>query len=222
MVRSLPHPSSVPPLARLDAKRVAGNTLAIAVHLVVLGLLMLPSSWSPPAGKPKSDPTIVLFEPAPRPEIPATVPPPLPVQQVQPQPQSPPVRLTPTVPAASDAPVFENGEIFSPPDTDTGAAQTSFDPGPPSLMTLAYDVAPAPRYPREALRAGHEGTVMLRVLVDEAGRPVEVSIEASSGHRELDRVARLQVLERWRFHPAQRGGRAVAAYALVPVVFRLP
>ena len=72
------------------------------------------------------------------------------------------------------------------------------------------------------LRAGDEGTVLLRVLVDETGRPREVSIETSSGHRLLDQAAREQVLAKWRFHPATRQGRAVAAYALVPIDFKLP
>lgn len=94
--------------------------------------------------------------------------------------------------------------------------------GPPTLAILAYDVHPAPRYPRQSLRDGHAGTVTLRVRVDEYGQPQEVVIERSSGHRELDRAAREQVLARWRFHPAQHQGRAVAAYALVPIVFSLP
>jgi protein TonB len=70
--------------------------------------------------------------------------------------------------------------------------------------------------------AGIEGTVLLKVLVDETGQPVDVAIERSSGDRRLDKAAREQVLQRWRFHPAQRGGRAIAAYALVPVEFSLP
>jgi hypothetical protein len=30
------------------------------------------------------------------------------------------------------------------------------------------------------------------------------------------------VLAKWRFHPAQAQGRAVRAYALVPIAFSLP
>lgn len=222
MVRTLPHPSSPSAFARIDAKRVAGNTLTVAVHAVVFGLLLLPSSWSPPDAVRRSEPTIVLYEPVETRPIPPTQPPPL-QPRPEPRPSTTPVRITPTTqPAVADAPVFEQGEIFSPPASDTGPEETTFEPGPPALATLAYDVAPAPRYPRNALRAGHEGTVLLRVLVDETGRPREVSVEDSSGHRELDRAALQQVLERWRFHPAQRDGRAVPAYALVPVEFRLP
>mgnify|MGYP005751597023 CR=1 FL=1 len=223
MVRTLPHPSFPQKLTSIDGKRVAANSLAVAVHLVVFGLLMMPSSWSPAARPKPAPPEVVIYERVPDREIPETLPPPQPLQPVQQQPQVQPVVITQTTqPVASEAPVFEQGEIFSPPTNDSGPAVDSFDPGPPSLATLAYDFAPAPRYPRQSLVAGHEGTVTLRVLVDERGAPVTVEIETSSGHRLLDRAAREQVLERWRFHPAQRDGRAVSAYALVPVVFKLP
>lgn len=223
MVRTLPHPSSPPVFTRIDGKRVAANTLAVAVHLVVFGLLMMPSSWSPELRSKPDRTEVVIYEALRERPIPDTVPPPERLPQVQPQPQTPPVRITQTTtPAASDVPVFETGEIFSPPADDSGPAVDTFDPGPPALATLAYDVAPAPRYPRPALLARHEGTVTLRVLVDETGRPLEVLIETSSGHRTLDRAAREQVLERWRFHPAQRNGRAVSAWALVPIEFTLP
>ena len=47
-------------------------------------------------------------------------------------------------------------------------------------------------------------------------------VDGRSGHRELDRSAREHVLAKWRFHPAQRQARAISAYALVPIDFRLP
>ncbi|WP_374601366.1 energy transducer TonB [Arenimonas sp.] len=223
MVHSLPSSRPTPPGFRLDGKRIAGNTLAISVHVVALGVLMFPSSWQPPAEAPRTQSVPVLFERLPEREIPATVPPPRQLPRPVEQPSRPQPRLETTpLPMTDSTRVFEQGEIEAPPVTDTGAETTSFDPGPPALATLAYDLAPAPRYPRASLIAGHEGTVTLRVLVDETGRPLEVSVESGSGHRELDRAARLQVLEHWRFHPAQRGGRAVAAYALVPIVFSLP
>jgi protein TonB len=116
---------------------------------------------------------------------------------------------------------MEQGTEFAEP-VDSGPPVDSFDPGPPGVETLAYDVHPAPRYPRQAARAGLEGTVTLRILVDEQGWPRSIEVERSSGHRELDRAAREHVLATWRFHPAQREGRAISAYALVPINFRLP
>jgi protein TonB len=86
---------------------------------------------------------------------------------------------------------------------------------------LRYAVAPPPAYPRDALRTGAEGTVLLRVLVDVDGRPLEVIVDRSSGHRSLDREAVRQVQQRWRFEPAMRDGRAVQAWGLVPIGFSL-
>ncbi len=88
-------------------------------------------------------------------------------------------------------------------------------------VQLRYLSAPAPSYPREALLAGAQGTVTLRVLVDVDGSPLEVSVEHSSGNRSLDTAARNQVLRRWKFQPATDGGRPVQAYGLIPVDFKL-
>lgn len=103
----------------------------------------------------------------------------------------------------------------APPVQDTAAGRTA------PVGALATLVAPAPHYPARARRAGMQGTVVLRVLVDAQGRPEQVQIRDSSGHRLLDDAARRQVLEHWRFRPAEMGGHPVAAWALVPVVFTL-
>ena len=65
------------------------------------------------------------------------------------------------------------------------------------------------------------GTVLLQVLVDVDGRPLDVTIARSSGHRELDEAARLQVLKRWSFQPATRDDTPIQAVGLVPVEFNL-
>ena len=66
-----------------------------------------------------------------------------------------------------------------------------------------------------------EGTVVLKVLVDEQGVPQEVTVEKSSGYALLDRSARDQVLHGWRFQPATVSGMAVRAWARVPVSFNV-
>jgi protein TonB len=71
------------------------------------------------------------------------------------------------------------------------------------------------------MRAGVQGTVLLKVLVDANGKPVQVAIERSSGSRTLDDAAREHILAAWRFHPAMRDGHAIEAWALVPVQFNL-
>src|SRR3546814_11824612 len=88
-------------------------------------------------------------------------------------------------------------------------------------MRLQYADAPSPPYPRAALRAGLQGPVMLLVLVDVDGRPLQVDVEHSSGHRVLDIAARRYVLQNLTFRAAQRGGRPVQAVRRVPIAYRL-
>jgi len=88
-------------------------------------------------------------------------------------------------------------------------------------MQLQYRSAPAPAYPRRAQQQRLTGTVLLQVLVGIDGRPVEVKVAQSSGHRELDEAARAQVLKRWSFQPATKDGLAVQAIGMVPIEFAL-
>ena len=78
---------------------------------------------------------------------------------------------------------------------------------------------PAPDYPPAALRRGESGTVMVRVEVDAAGMPVNVSLDKRSGSRDLDRAA-MDAVKRWRFQPAQRNGQAVASSLVIPIDFK--
>jgi len=75
-----------------------------------------------------------------------------------------------------------------------------------------------PDYPREALRDGEEGTVVVRAMVGIDGLPSEADIARSSRSRLLDRAA-VDAVRKWRFSPAMRDGRKVAAAVEVPVDF---
>jgi protein TonB len=90
----------------------------------------------------------------------------------------------------------------------------------PTEASLAYRSAPL-HFPIQALRQHMHGTVLLRVLVDENGKPLQVSVVQGSGYALLDRSAREQVLTAWRFQPAMLNGHAVRAWANVPVSFAL-
>ena len=90
----------------------------------------------------------------------------------------------------------------------------------PVEATLAYRATPL-KYPPQALHSRLQGQVILKVLVDENGVPQEVAVEQSSGYTLLDRSAREQVLKGWKFEPAMVNGRAVRAWARVPVTFNL-
>ena len=86
-----------------------------------------------------------------------------------------------------------------------------------------YDVAPRssrrakPDYPKTAYEKGIEGTVDLEILIDVKGRVAQARVTKSIP--ELDAAA-LACVTKWRFVPAQKEGRPVAALAVVTVTFK--
>lgn len=79
---------------------------------------------------------------------------------------------------------------------------------------------PAHIYPPEAVKAGINGRVLLRVHIDATGTPTQVEIERSSGNVPMDRAA-MEAARRWSFNPAYADGEPIPARVLVPVDFRL-
>jgi TonB family protein len=82
-----------------------------------------------------------------------------------------------------------------------------------------YDYCPNPDHPQRANREAREGKVVLRVLVDQEGRPKSVEVYRSSGFAILDQAAVDNVKRRCRFHPARDGEKRVEHWTRVPVEF---
>jgi len=89
-----------------------------------------------------------------------------------------------------------------------------------ALTQARYRDTPRPDYPESARREGREGSVLLRVLVDDQGRSKRVDINSSSGSHALDRAA-AEAIKQWRFHPARLGDKPVESWLRVPIEFRL-
>jgi len=79
---------------------------------------------------------------------------------------------------------------------------------------------PAPAYPRVSRRLREQGVVLLRVYVLPNGLPEVVELKTSSGFSLLDGAA-LEAVRKWKFVPAQSGGRSIAAWVNVPIEFTL-
>jgi protein TonB len=77
-----------------------------------------------------------------------------------------------------------------------------------------------PTYPPASRRAGEEGTVRLRVFVDERGRPQDVQVAQTSGFARLDDAAK-QAVKRWRFQAATDGTGPIATWTQVAITFKL-
>ena len=201
----------------LDPKRIAATSAAIVVHVAVLMMLMMPAQIAPP--KTVKDTPMVA----------------VPIERVIPKPILPPPVPTRPRPVTTQTPlppaplqvVVENTEprpndTFVERTTTEEVETTAFsEPATPSFAQIRADLAPAPPYPPQALQRRLAGLVMLRILVDETGKPIDVAVETSSGVRLLDDAAVKFVLKRWHFVPATQDGRAIKAYALVPVSFEL-
>jgi protein TonB len=77
-----------------------------------------------------------------------------------------------------------------------------------------------PTYPPASRRAGEQGTVRLKVLVDTNGRASNVAVTQSSGFARLDQAA-VEAVRKWRFVAATDGTNKIQAYTQVAVTFRL-
>lgn len=104
----------------------------------------------------------------------------------------------------------------------TGDAQPPSAPAAPKSGTAAIARAtPQPEYPPLSRRRGEEGTVTLRISVDDHGGVAHIEIVESSGFRRLDEAA-VAGVRSWRFEPAtESGGAPIDSEVLWRVVFEL-
>ena len=87
-------------------------------------------------------------------------------------------------------------------------------PGGPGIVRMVM-----PEYPREARRLGKDGTVVLKLSLDAAGKVEAVEVLESAGYG-MDESA--SIAARFsRFSPARAGGRPVACQVILPVRFSL-
>lgn len=204
----------------LDIARIVAGSGAIALNVVVLLLLLIPAGL--PDLAPPAEPTITIV-PIDADVTPPT-PPPVEVEVVRPQATQAPVQQEIATPVVEQV-VVDQGtlpvEAVVAPPAETGPVDIAPPSGPVEGVRLEYASASSPPYPRDQIRAGHEGTVLLRVLVDIDGRPLRVDVDRSSGHRRLDDAARRHVLKHWTFRPAMKDGRPVQAVGIVPIDFSL-
>jgi protein TonB len=207
-----------------DSARIAALSVAIALNLAVIVIASRPITPAqlsvahplapvelirfidPPTKLPP--PPMIELKPLPHPPTPV-------LTHVQPIPLTPPPVVTPTTEGQLTVPLPSTPALTPP-----SATQAPSTTATPIEASLAYRSAPL-QFPVQALRQHMQGTVLLRVLVDEVGKPVDVVVEHGSGYALLDRSAREQVLAGWRFQPAMVNGQTVRAWARVPVNFAL-
>lgn len=171
---------------------------------------VLLSSQPTPAANPQSLPLPHKVSPPVKPAVAPKAP--APVVPDAPTAVAPP---TPTASAEPVAPAQSSIAASSAPETPSPPVQ-------PKTITskVQYIQAPQPEYPALARRMGEEGTVMLRILVNERGHAERIDMQKSSGFSRLDEAAK-QAVTRALFKPYIEDGKAIAVYATVPITFQL-
>ena len=155
--------------AHPDKVRIAALSVAISLNLAALMLALRPlAPQALPVFKTSPTPTVQIIDP------PAPIqPPPLIVLKPIPRTVAIPHITTPIVPVAKPTPVTPSTvtEITTDPQpVSVQPTPTDVPHNPPAggEVSLAYRSSPL-RFPAQAVRMHAEGTVLLRVLVDENG-----------------------------------------------------
>ena len=197
--------------------------LAVVLHAGVIIAFHQGGQIEPLPSK-AAEPLAIEFAPPP--------PPPPEPPKVQPQVAKvapAPAKAPPQVPVVAQAPVDDG-----PPSANTVQVATPAPPAPvaappappaPEPVTeprgyAGYRSNPAPEYPALAQDRGLQGQVVLKVHVLASGKPDNVAVDKSSGHKILDDAAVKAVLA-WSFDPAKRGQTPIDGWVKVPLNFKL-
>ena len=90
----------------------------------------------------------------------------------------------------------------------------------PAALDLTYQQAHPVQFPREAIAAGHQGSVMVMALVQINGHAEHALVYRSSGYAELDASA-VAAASNWMYTPCHVNKLPIACYVRVPVNFSL-
>ena len=203
-------------LVNIKHKHILVGGLSLVLHLLIIVTLV--AQAEPEAVKPRTVVMVSMMEAAkPTPELP-TEPEQKPRPKSQPKPElKPNLESEPQVQAEPEPDEPENEPIEN---TDALASQETQAEIELPQFQADYLQNPPPVYPRLSQRLKEQGEVLLRVQVGAGGQPLEISVQQSSGHARLDQAAQRAVTQ-WRFVPAQRNGKTVVAWVVVPFEFAL-
>ena len=135
----------------------------------------------------------------------------------------------PLIDSTHDLPrgVFDDSAVARAPGGGTRGAPGAGD-GAPYVVSqvdrpaVARNGNASPRYPSVLEQSGVEGEVVAQFVVDTTGRAEMPTFEILRSTNELFASALRDVVPRWRFLPAEAGGRRVRQVVQVPVRFVAP
>lgn len=194
-----------------------GLVLSVAIHLVLLVLVDLPTPEAPrtDAGAPLREMSLPPSVEVPPPPEPLDRPPPPAVARVEVE--------EPVLARGSPAPRPPADPVPEPPEVGPVAAGED----DPAISREVPPLLEASESFRDRLRGSYEeafhgaevrGRVRVRFFVSPDGEVSRVRIATSSGHRRLDRLAR-ELVEEAEFRPALSLDRTVGVWATQPICF---
>ncbi|MGA9855553.1 MAG: energy transducer TonB [Gammaproteobacteria bacterium] len=197
--------------------------ISVGIHIVAILLIFLIAEYHPATPLPPSDASLadavaVNIVPPPQPRSPPQ----------PPQPQEPlPTPLAPQPPPQTISTEASQADISTPPPKSIPAPTP---PQPTQSQTTPLEATYAQivsalleankRYPRQALLAGDQGTVVLSFVLNREGTVLAYQIEQSSGQPIFDEAVK-RLIERIHFPPFPRGDLSQRKTFTVPIQFEL-
>jgi protein TonB len=213
-------------LASWQAVPPIDEALPVAVELAVLAAPPAEPEPAPaaaaaePESQPASPPDSPPAEPEPPAFDPSVIPepePPPPLVLERPKAPQPKPAVSPPRPAARPPPPAAVAPSIPAPAAAAPAAPAH---DPSYLDRLAAAIERERDYPLQSRRQGHQGRVVLHLVIAASGRLLESRVAAGSGIEALDRAA-LGMVRRATLPPLAPALGAESAAFTVPIVFAL-
>jgi len=217
-------------------RRSGGAALSVAMHTAIIGVATVLTAHGVPTTRRVDAPIPVHFtRPVPTPVEPTSAAPVVPRGFVPPTrtiiavPTIPPVGLPPIEASSGvslDSALFVSGGTstrgnpagvldIGGNDTPTGGAWTG------SELLMRIVTSAKPRYPESLRQAGLGGRVLIRFIVDTAGKIDMSSVQVlESANDGFSRSVR-DVLPQFRFKPSELNGKRVRSLAEMPFEFQV-
>jgi protein TonB len=185
--------------------------VALLLSIVLNGVMLFAVPYFEPNVTPKTYEDIIIEDMEAPPEV-----------------EEPPPEERPALPVEAESEEEEEQAVETITETDFDPfdrIDRPIAPEPETPEFVAYDTPPMlietiePQYPDIARRAGIEGTVFVRVLVDVDGRVLDARIEKGINEA-LDRAA-VDAAMRSRFSPAKQRDKPVRVWVTYPIRFTL-
>jgi protein TonB len=182
------------------------NEVRVMANLVAPPTLPAPPVSTPPTPQPKQEAkSKTKPEPKTKTPEPSSTPP---ADASQPKAAEAAKAAESQMPNAAVAPASSQGTSGTPIQTDIGK------------LVVVYQPDADPYYPSFSKRAGEQGEVVVRLIIDETGIVEEVALLRSSGFARLDRAA-TEIGKRYRFKPYSVNGNPARISTNLLIKFNL-